>query len=425
MTGNHHNHRDSSRVLVLSDHSGQLDRRIVAEVNTLVESGREVTLVSVPTDIPQNCMDPRVRVLMPDPSKLARTSAVKRAAANLPEPIKRSIWWGWYFAAVNLPSFLRPEMDMQNLAFFERMAPPESFDAIHCHDLSTLNAGAILRKQHSPAAKLIYDSHELYPYQWSNRYFQKYWSKVEREVIGQADLVITVNQSVAKHMAQNYGLDRIEVLYNSFAVFDMPGAGSGPLTDDDFFAHFGAEPGGFKVVTHGSPVPDKNMANLVRAFGRIDPSIRLFMLADPMTRRRMDKLCRAQGISNVFIGGWVAQERVLDFIGHADLGVIPYKGERLLNHRYCSPNKLFEYIEAKAPVCANDLPELRRLIVGNNIGAVYAMDTAEQIAGAISDCVRRVADGEFSAHALKQARNKFQWSRQGERLLELYDELGI
>lgn len=412
-------------VLVLSDHRGQLDRRIAAQVNTLAGSGRAVTLVSVPTAIPQGYLDARVRVVMPAAAQLSGPSAAKHRAATLPEPLKRTLWRAWYLAAANLPRSLVPQFDMHNLALFGKLAPEQAFGVIHCHDLSTLAAGIMLRRRLNPSARLIYDSHELYPHQWPSRNFRKYWSRVEAETISQANLVITVNPSIARHLAKEYGLGRVEVIYNSYAGEQSEGQPSRSLSESAFLEHFSAPAGGFKVVTHVGSLHAKNSANLVRAFGRLGPEMHLFLLADAASTQRLGRICRRHVISNVFLGPWVDPSRVLDYLGRADLGVIPYRGDQVLNHRLCSPNKLFEYIAARVPICANDLPELRRLIQDMRIGRVYPMDSAEQIAAALADCAGRVQAGEFTPAALDRAAAEFAWSKQGEHLLRLYDELGV
>ena len=45
----------------------------------------------------------------------------------------------------------------------------------------------------------------------------------------------------------------------------------------------------------------------------------------------------------------------------ADLGVAPIENV-CLSYYFCSPNKLFEYINAGLPVVASDFPEMRQVI---------------------------------------------------------------
>ena len=75
-------------------------------------------------------------------------------------------------------------------------------------------------------------------------------------------------------------------------------------------------------------------------------------------------------MNNVFFAGWVDQSRLLGYTRHASCGVIPIQPETL-HLRYCTPNKLYEFLEARLPICASDMPELRRFVEASGIGAVY------------------------------------------------------
>lgn len=410
-------------VLVISAHSYQLDRRIADGINTLQASGRPVTLVSVPTALPHPPLHPEVRVYLPpaDPAAAQRPGLLRRLRRALPRRVKAPYWRLRQYASMALPQGLLQDPDAMNVAFFLANSPAEEFAAIHCHDLECLHSALALRQAFSPRAKVIYDSHEYGPQQIPSRVYQRYWSRLEHRYIGQADLVITINRSLARIMAETYGLDRVEVIYNSCS----PAPAGQRLDRRAFLEHFGAADGGFWVVTHGSEIKEKNLANLMLAFGRLDPDIRLFMLVPPEVMGPAQRLCRAKGIGNVHLGPWVAQERVVDFLGQGDLGIIPLWGAQTLNHLNCSPNKLFEYIEARVPISASDLPELRRIIIGAGIGSVYPMRDAASIAAAVADCAAQVRAGRFSRENLEAAAERYSWERQGQRLLGMYQDLGV
>ncbi|MFZ5866697.1 MAG: glycosyltransferase [Thermodesulfobacteriota bacterium] len=379
---------------MLSAHRIQLDRRIVSEANALVASGRELTLVSVPTDMGGAVLDSRIRVVMPDRTDRSSGSGsiellLSRLSRYLPGP------------------------------FFLRMTPREQFDVIHCHDLKTLPSAVAVKRKWSPDAKLVYDSHELYPYQWENRGLQTYWSWLERRYIKEANLIITVNESIAGKLEELYRVKRPEVLYNSYGVFGE----NTPVTEKAFLEHFGAPEGGFKVIFQGNLGLDRNLDNLTAAFGLLDESMKLFLLGTGPAEAALRRLIASNDLRNVFIGPWVPQERLMAYLARADLGVIPYVGDSLLNNLYCTPNKLFEYIEAGVPICASDLPELRRVIRGQGIGEVYRMAGPEAIAAAIENCASRCLRGEFSEERFRAARDAYGWPRQEEKLLRLYDQL--
>jgi glycosyltransferase involved in cell wall biosynthesis len=387
-------------VLVLSSHTGQLDRRIVAEINTLADSGRDVTLLGLPAYIADGLLASSVRVVMagnPPANGLVVAPAVSlahRLGRCLPGPlgsVGRYLWhrrpWVYRNAADRLVA----------------LAPPGPFDVIHCHDADTLPAAVALRRRRWPKARVVYDSHELYPFQFADSALESYWLRSERRYIGQADAVITINDSVARAMASLYGIAAPHVILNSYGVKDQSGDG----TLDSFLDHFGAPPGGRRVLYQGLYLEGRNLENLVKAMALLDGGVQLFMLGGGGEEERLRRICRRQRSENVFFGPLVRQDRLLSLTRRAELGVIPYLGDKLMNSRLCTPNKLYEFI-----------------VRGHRIGDVYPMDSPQPIAAAVRDCLRRRDAGEFEPN-LTAAADRFSWRRQAERLLGVYEELGV
>jgi glycosyltransferase involved in cell wall biosynthesis len=402
-----------SRVLVLSTHTGQVDRRIIAQMNTLAQTGRCLTLVSLRAEIAPGSLDPSVRVIMPGVSPgPPPLTWPQRLGRLLPPPlygIARSVW--------RCRPWRRPVPSTDVLV---ALTPPGSFDVVHCHDLDTLPSAVDLRRARLPCARIIYDSHEFFPFQFHERAAQEYWSSVERRHIGEADAIITVNDLIAQEMSRRYGVAAPVVIYNSYGVT----SDSSPCTPQEFLDHFGAPPGGARVLFQGSLTEGRNLETMVRGVAELGPGVRLFMLGGGGEEDRLRRLCQHNGHTNVHFGPWVPQHQLLSLTRLADLGIIPYLGDRLLNNRLCTPNKLFEYIEAGVPICASDLPELRRIVRGDGIGDVYPMETPEQVKEAVADCLRRAGAGEFRAR-LPVAAETYSWRRQAQVLLSVYERLGV
>ena len=402
-----------AHILVLSAHDSHLDRRIVAEANALAASGRHVTLLSVPTGLAPEGLDGRIRLIVAKSDQSECVSPAKRAARRLPAPLRTLAQAAWYRWGAGPSPY--------NTGYFRRNAPAERFDAIHCHDLKTLPAGSEIRAASCRAAKLIYDSHELFPFQSASRAFQRYWMRIERRHIAQADLVITVNESIASELARLYGVTKPHVLYNSYGA----GGAWEAVAEEAFLRHFHAQGREPRILFQGGLAAGRNLANLVRAFGRLEGRARLFLLGAGPKEAALRRICGRARIGAVHFGPWVEQSRLLSFVAAAHLGVIPYLGDRILNNRYCTPNKLFEFIEAGVPVCGSDLPELRRIIRGFGVGEVYPMRTPDQIAAALSDCLSRRESGKFTKEASGAARAELSWSKQAERFLRWYGQLGV
>jgi len=398
-------------VLMLSGHYDSMDRRIVAEANALAECGLAVTLVSVPAEVPVGWMNPSIRLVQPPGPRKQSRRLLHQYAARFATyaPAILNMLRGW----------LRPSRMKARSQLLLDLTPAHNYDVIHCHDLDTLPAGQLIRTRMAPGAKLIYDSHELYPYQLRDWFFRRYWAEQERRYIHLADRVITVNESIADQLRDTYGIARPVVLYNSCGNPKAP-----LVTPEQFARHFSVPLGGFRVLFQGNFSPLRNLPNLVQAFRRLPGPFQLLLLGRGPLERQLRDLCARESCSNVFFGAHVPQEDLLGYTRNADLGIIPYEEAGLLNMRYCTPNKLFEYIEACVPVCASDLPELKRIIEGGSIGKTYPMRSPDEIALGIRDCWERIQHGEFRANR-KQVQQQFAWSHQRTQLLNLYDQLGL
>ncbi len=420
----------SLRVLVLSAHV-VLDRRIIAEMNTLAEAGYQVTLLTVPADIPKSAIDPRVGVI--------------GAATMAPRPTLRSTvkWTSKWLVKTLLPRrtfeairqfrhrrrlarFARdPHLPMRWMrghtaslsGYFVAHAPAGLFDIIHCHDLETLPGAVQVRDAKGPSAKIVYDSHELFPYQNDDPMAQRYWSEVEREHIKQADLIITVNASIARLMTEYYGVPEPSVIYNSYSLLTEATS----VTEAEFLKLFGVGPDGFKILFQGSLSEYRNLPNLVRAFKLLDESYRLFVIGTGPYEAEMRSIISELRLKNVHMGGWVDQEKLMAYTRHADLGVIPYFAKPgVLNMLYCTPNKLFEFMHARIPICGSDLPEIAAILRECGNGTAYGLNSPEDIAASLKDARARVERGEYTPEKMAHAAERYSWPVQAERLLELY-----
>ncbi len=422
--------RPTSRVLVLSAHSMALDRRIVVEMNSLVARGREVCLVTVPTDLPAEVMDPRILVVGRHQTKdhtylvsgHCRDGEFRAQSRELPPGVAERIrnaapsgdltalyqWFGNYFPilAEGLRNF--------GLA-------PRPFDAIHCHDLETLAPALRIRDKLHPGAKLIYDAHELYPYCVPDWHHQSFWSGIELRLIGQADAVITVSDSFADLLASLYHIPKPTVLHNSYGALGE----EAHVGEVEFLAHFGAPTGGKRIVFQGGLNQSRNVETLIRGFAHLPPDHRLFLFLPKDAVPEVQRIKAELGLANVFPAPWVPQHLLLGYLRHVHLGVVPYKEDGLLNHRYCMPNKVFEFLRVGVPICANLLLEVKKIVEGYGVGRVYELNTPERTAQAVADCLARRERGEFPAAGFARALADLEWPVQEGKLLALYASLGV
>ena len=94
-----------------------------------------------------------------------------------------------------------------------------------------------------------------------------------------------------------------------------------------------------------------------------------------------------------------------------------------LNHRLALPNKLFEYLMAGTPVLASDLPEIRKIVTGYQVGRLAAP-------GSISDTALQLREmlatpSELATYALNSNKvfETISWEKASERFLNRFEDL--
>lgn len=401
------------RVLMLCN-DRQVDRRILLQADSLEEAGWQVTILAMPVDDVVE-VDPRVRRIGASAKKLGRREGLVLAVYRIVRkylPMNGSLMrqlksFAWRFLVDHERFYLN---------LFLADARRFDSDVVVAHDLPMLAVGHTLAEEFG--ARLVYDSHELYCEQEFSRGQQVSWAKVERRHIYACDCVITVNPSIAQELKARYGLAEVKVIYNAERAF--------PLGVRSWYLHdrFGIPRDHQVLLFQGGLSAGRNLTELVDAMALLAvPSVHLVILGDgQLSKILKDVITHRSLTTRVHLHPAVAQADLLSITQSADAGIIPYQAI-CLNNFYCTPNKLFEFVAAGLPILASDLPELRRLVVGNDIGQVFDLSASEKIANSIDDFFSDSQRVDGWRKNLKVVREQLSWQCEGERLKGIYKAL--
>ena len=293
-------------------------------------------------------------------------------------------------------------------------------DVIHAHDLGTLSAGAALARKHG--SKLIYDSHELEMHR--NTPFTKSQAKRRRAEeaggIAAADSVITVSNSIASHLASDYGIATPTVIYNS------PKKPSGPvhpssknfLKDAGFIAN---APCGVYV---GGVTVDRGLENILEAM-LIWPELQ-FATVGPQNLTFTQKfmgLARELGVSDrLSCLDPVRTDDVVQYVASADFSVLPLQNV-CLSYYYCMPNKLFESVLAGLPVAVSNLKDMTEFVDYWQCGLAFDETDPFDIAATLKTLYATRDLYRLSGDRLERFARLCGWDAQGEKLERIYREL--
>jgi glycosyltransferase involved in cell wall biosynthesis len=276
----------------------------------------------------------------------------------------------------------------------------------HCNDLDTLDIGALMALV---GRKLVYDSHELYVEQISHALLKGLYSAFERLLVKFADVVISVNPFIAGELQRRYSLKKVHVVLNCPEVTHPQRS----------LVKTHARSGFITVLYHGGFYPERGLENLVLACKRFRKGVRLVMRGEGELEGRLRDL--AQGLTNVTFERKVPMNAVVESAMDADIGVLPYLPTNL-NHYYCSPNKLFEYIQAGLALVVSDLPFLHQVVVGNRIGLLFDPNSPDDIAKQINSvcCSKNLV---LFKRRVRKVRHRYAWEHEKRRLYSAYKQL--
>jgi len=237
------------------------------------------------------------------------------------------------------------------------------FDLVVAADLDTLPAAVALADQYGAA--VLYDAHEYWPLQWLDfRHWEvEFWSQLERDLAQRADLRVAVSPQLAEIMSSEYGCE-------FHCVPNCAPKSAGENFDLEAALRRRAARARAEFLFLGGFAPGRGIEDLIGAWSHVGSGALLLLQGpDSPFKTEMVELARRLGLLNngVSFPPPVETSELIDAAQKADVGVIPYASSSL-NNRYCSPNKLSQYMAAGLPIICNDTEFVKGIILDNDLG---------------------------------------------------------
>lgn len=401
------------KVLMLSPDAQMIDRRILQEARTLVAAGHDVDVLSgFECTQPDAYEDRGVRVkrYSYDWRDRRRAQLIERVG-----PLAGLLGW----PAVRLAT---RAMNGPNSfeAFVLEKALEHDFDVVHVHDFPMLRSGVMAAK--ARGVPVIYDSHEFYPVQSCfPPEDQKRYLALERKLMRACAQVITVNPYIARMLAETHDTEEPRVILNACEV--------PPSTASDLDAELrrrqrvekGLPADAFIFVYQGWLSPERNLEPMIEAMAALPPGVTLLVVGYGDYLAKLKELAAARGVSErIIFYGRVESDDLPALTQLCDVGIIPYRAVDEM-HRYCSPNKLFEFVSAQIPMLASDLPYLRDVIAGHEIGWLGDLEQVDSVVRLMTNVVTDTTARAKARRNLPNAAATLNWDVEGGKLLEIYD----
>jgi glycosyltransferase involved in cell wall biosynthesis len=404
------------RALMLTPDEGHLDRRIAQEAGTLAGHGWEVDIYAAvdprldyEADLPPGvCLLANPRLPVRKASRKRRIlRRVKRFLARWAPPVGRMIEGVQYRRRD-----IGREITDANLSHLLDLG---RFDLVFAHDVPVMPLAARLKA--AWGAPLISDLHEVFPEQderFTSSTARRYWRTLEAAGLAASDGIICVNAAVADYVRTTHGPAAPIVLVHTSVPYEQSLA-LGPTLRSCY-----PIPDGARVMLFaGSLRPHKNLEVVIQGFGEgnLDGWV-LAMLGEGPLRDELAGIVRRRGLQGrVFLGRHVPQRDLIQVAASADVALLPYQAYGF-NHLIATPNKLFEYIQARLPIATSRLPMVERIIGVHGNGAFVDFSTPSATAAGLAAFVRDVAPSITPA-ALEAAARQFSWENEEPALLDI------
>ncbi len=272
------------------------------------------------------------------------------------------------------------------------------------NDLDTLLPNYLVSKLKK--VPLVFDSHELFSELPSikGRYSQKVWKLLEKWLVPKQKKIITVSDSIANWFVKNYNVKPL-------VIKNLPTFKNVPFIESNKNNRY--------ILYQGALNKGRGLLALIEAMQTID--IPLKIAGDgPLKSKIQEKIITLALEDRIELLGNIHPENLLIITQNAVLGV-SLEEDLGLSYRYSLPNKLFDYIQAKIPVVATYLPEIKQVVKNYQIGEIVKNHSPNEIAKTINKVLKNKKS--FYQIPLEKASKELIWENQETALSSIFKNI--
>ena len=287
-------------------------------------------------------------------------------------------------------------------------------DILHANDLDTLLPNFCVSRLR--AKKLVYDSHEYFtgvPELLDRPMTRAIWEKLEAWIFPHLNHVFTVNQSIADLYEQKYKVE-VGVVRNLPLPFSSDSPHQPRLTVSAILLYQGALNVG------------RGLELMIQAMDHL-PNCRLWIIGKGDIEEQLRVLAASQSYpERVEFKGFVPFEKLSILTRQATLG-FSLEEDMGTNYRYASPNKVYDYIQARVPIIVSDLPEMGRVVNQYKVGQV--LKSARRTPRGLASQVLGILDDPELYLSYKASCRKasaiLNWDQEQDRVMKIYKGISV
>jgi len=385
------------------------DARVTREAKSLIELGREVTVIAVHEPGKTRKQEVKdgiriIRVKRPFVSGKINTKFKPEQATIIKRPTLKMKAKYWLKPMIQLS--IKWLIGLKFLYYAIR----EKAGVYHAHDLNTLIPVYIASRMRG--TRLVYDAHEISTDRagWGNK---KIWQLVEKILIRRADEVITTNLTRAEYLRSIYEIPLPTIVHNvpNYISLQRTNLLREKLNIPD------SKP---ILLYQGGIQRERGLETLIEAMEWINPSAVLVFIGNGSLKHKLIYMVDQLNLkSRVYFMDAVPMDQLLYYTASADIGMQVLQNTCFNHYSACS-NKLFEYIMAGIPVIASDLPEMRKIIETSMTGLLIDPRDPRNIADAVNRLLEDKELYQTFSRNTREASKIYNWENEKHHLQKLY-----
>lgn len=285
-------------------------------------------------------------------------------------------------------------------------------DIYHIHDPELLPYGLKLKKL---GKKVIFDSHENYPAQISEKKYLPVWARKTISFLFRAYETYVVKQIDAVVVPCTFdGINIFDGRCNKSVI-----VANHPILGDFYDAYNPLIEKKYAVCYCGGLTYQRGIYHLIKA---VDASGRKLLLAGNFSDKEFEKNVRLMDeFSCVEYAGNIPNSEIANLIQSCHIGANTILNIGQYHHLDTFGVKVYEYMSVGLPVLMPDYPFAREKVEQYKFGICVDPENIEEVSAAIRKILSSPEEARrMGLNGRKAVEQEFNWSTQEKVLLELY-----
>jgi len=295
-------------------------------------------------------------------------------------------------------------------------------DVYHAHDLVTLFEAwicSLIKRK-----KLVYDPRELFLdlFCLRNRPIARlFWRIRETTFIRKAFCVIIPNKERETVLKKRYPFIKKTIILENFPEIDKKT--NIEKSRKEIRRKYNIPNNIIVFIYQGVVNKGRGLYEMIQGIkgARYKEKAIYMIVGNGNFREELEKMVKNYGLQNNFIfTGEVNYLNLAEYICAADIGICFYP-HACLNNYYAASNKLYEYMQYKVAILANNCPSIEKIVLRNKAGEVADLQNLRDLSKKIDYLIKNKKLVErMKSNGYQLIKNKYNWQKQEFKLVNLY-----